>query len=114
GSTDKLGDEFTYRYKDLHYSKQKVSESIPGEKVVWHVLDADLSFTQKRTEWIGTDIIFEISRKGDATEVRFTHAGLVPSFQCFDDCAGGWSFYINDSLRNFIIFKRTPNSYGKN
>ena len=32
GSTDKLGDEFTYRYQDLHYSKQKITELIPGKK----------------------------------------------------------------------------------
>jgi hypothetical protein len=40
GSTGKLGDEFTYRYQDLHYSKQKLTELIPGKKVAWLVSDA--------------------------------------------------------------------------
>jgi hypothetical protein len=33
GSTDKLGDEFTYRYEDVHYSKQKITELISGKKL---------------------------------------------------------------------------------
>ncbi len=38
GDTDKLGAEFTYRYKDVHLSKQKITEFIPGKKVVWRVM----------------------------------------------------------------------------
>ena len=102
GGTDKLGDEFTYRYKDLHYSKQKITELIPGKKVVWLVLDGYLSFTKDTTEWKGTEIVFEISRKGDKTEIRFTHRGLVPEYECFSACSDGWGFYINRSLRSLI------------
>src|SRR5260370_25031930 len=51
GSTDKLGDVFTYRYEKLHYSKQKIIESVPGKKVVWRVLDSFLSFVDDKTEW---------------------------------------------------------------
>ena|SRR5688572_3470332 len=102
GSTDKLGDEFTYRYKDLHYSKQKVTELIPGKKVVWVVTYSKLNFIKNKSEWTGTKISFEIARKGDKTEIRFTHFGLVPDIECYSDCSNAWSSYINNSLRNFI------------
>lgn len=102
GSTDKLGDEFTYRYEDVHYSKQKLIEFIPGKKVVWLIVDARLNFTEDKSEWKGTKVIFEIARKGDKTEVRFTHAGLVPAFECYGACSNAWGSYINGSLRRLM------------
>ena len=102
GSTDKLGDEFTYRYQDLHYSKQKVIELIPGKKVVWLVLDSTLNFVKDKSEWNGTKIVFEISKKGNKTEIRFTHVGLVPKHECYNACSDAWGFYINGSLRSLI------------
>ena len=87
GSTDKLGDEFTYRYKPHHYSKQKVMELVPGKKVVWLVLDSAINFVADKSEWKGTTITFEIAKKGDKTEVRFTHVGLVPNFECYSACS---------------------------
>jgi hypothetical protein len=111
GSTDKLGAEFKFHYKDLHRSTQKITEFVPGKKVVWHVSDAQLSFVKNRTEWSGTDVVFEIAKKGDITELRFTHVGLVPAFECYGDCSGAWSFYINDSLRALITTgKGQPNT----
>jgi uncharacterized protein YndB with AHSA1/START domain len=111
GSTDKLGAEFTYRYKGVHSSTQKITELVPGKKVVWHVSDARLNFVQDKTEWNGTDIVFEIARKGDKTKLRFTHVGLVPAFQCYGGCSGAWGFYINDSLRSLITTgKGDPNT----
>ena len=103
GSTDTLGDEFTYRYKDVHYSKQKLVEVVPGRKVIWLILDAWLSFTADKSEWNGTKVIFEVSKQGDKTELRFTHEGLVPQYECFDKCSNAWGFYINGSLRSLII-----------
>jgi hypothetical protein len=102
GSTNKLGDEWTYRYKDIHYSKQKITELIPGKKVVWHVLDSYLNFIEDKTEWNGTKIAFDISKKGNKTEVRFSHMGLTPEVECYDACANAWGGYVNSSLRNLI------------
>ncbi|MFY9804046.1 MAG: SRPBCC domain-containing protein [Candidatus Acidiferrales bacterium] len=102
GTTDKLGAEFTYRYKNIHYSKHKIAELIPGQKVVWLVLDSSLSFIEDKGEWNGTKITFDIAKKGRQTEVRFTHVGLVPEVECYDGCSNAWGSYINGSLRNLI------------
>ena len=114
GSTDKLGDEFTYRYEPHHYSKQKVAELIPGKKVVWLVLDSKLNFIEDKTEWKGTKITFEITKKGKKTEVRFTHVGLLPEIECFNACSNAWGSYINGSLRNLIATRKaTPSLKAK-
>lgn len=106
GDTDKLGDEFTYRYEDVHFSKQRITELVPATKVVWHVEDSFLSFVKDTTEWNETEITFEISTIGDQTEVRFTHRGLVPEFECFNDCSNAWGFYVRESLRSLITTGR--------
>lgn len=102
GSTGKIGDEFTYRYKDVHYSKQKLIEVTPARRVVWLVVDARLQFTKDKSEWKGTKLTFEISPKGGKTEVRFTHAGLVPDFECYDACSSAWSSLVGGNLRRLI------------
>jgi hypothetical protein len=102
GDTDKLGAEFTYRYKDVHRSKQKITEFIPGKKVVWHVLDSQLSFVKDKSEWNDTDVVFEISEKEGKTEVRFTHVGLEPQYECFGSCSNAWGTLVNSNLRKLI------------
>jgi hypothetical protein len=102
GPTDTAGGEFDYRFQDVHRCRIRVTDLIPGRKVVWLVLDNYFSFTQDETEWTGTTIVFDISRTGDGTEVRFTHEGLVPEYECYHACTEGWSTYINKSLRALI------------
>jgi len=110
GRTDKLGAEFIYRCEDIHRSTQKITEWVPGKKVVWRVLDARISFVKDKAEWNGTDIVFEIARKGQKTELRFTHVGLLPAIECYGKCSGAWGFYINESLRSLITTgKGDPN-----
>ncbi|MFI4967338.1 MAG: SRPBCC domain-containing protein [Gammaproteobacteria bacterium] len=103
GDTDRLGGLFTYRYKDIHRSTQKITEWVPGKRVVWHVTESYLSFIEEKDEWDGTDVVFEISRKGGKTELKFTHLGLTPQVACYEGCSQGWGYYINESLLPFII-----------
>jgi len=110
GSTDKVGDEFIYRYQDVHSCKMKLVEVIPQEKVAWTVLENYFKFTKDKTEWLGTKIVFDVFRKGNKTEIRFTHEGLVPEYECFNICSKAWGSYINGSLRSLITTgKGQPN-----
>ena len=113
GSTDKLNEEFTYHYEDVHRSKMKIIELIPNKKVAWLVLDNYFNFTRDESEWIGTKIIFDITEKGDKTEIRFTHEGLV-QYECFEICRDAWTNYIQNSLRLLITTgKGMPNGKDK-
>jgi uncharacterized protein YndB with AHSA1/START domain len=105
GTTDKLGAEWTYRFKDLHYTKQRITEFIPGKRVVWLVVDSKLSFVKDQTEWNGSKITFEIAKKGDKTELRFTHVGLVPEVECYGDCSSAWGYFVKGPLRALISKK---------
>jgi len=110
GRTDQLGAEFVFHYQNLHKSTQKITEFVPSKKVVWHVTESHIGFVEDKTEWKGTDIVFEVAKKNGKTELRFTHVGLVPAIECYDDCSGAWGFYVNDSLRSLITTgKGQPN-----
>jgi hypothetical protein len=110
GSTDKLGDEFTYRYRDVHNCKMKLIEVIPHKKVVWLVVDNYFNFTKDKSEWKDTKITFEVSETDNKTEIRFTHLGLVPEYECFDLCSNAWGSYMNGSLQTLITTgKGQPN-----
>ena len=102
GSTNKLNDEFTYQMGDIHFSKQKIVEMIPAEKVVWLVTESNLSFVNKKDEWTNTTVQFDISSGGGKTKLMFTHHGLVPAFECYGGCSGGWKLLIEKSLFSLI------------
>ena len=114
GRTDKLNEEFRYHYEDVHRCHMKIIEFVPDEKVVWLVLDNYFNFIKDEREWKGTKIAFEISEKDNKTQLRMTHLGLVPQYECFEICRDAWTNYIQNSLRNLITTgKGQPNGKDK-
>ncbi len=92
----------------------KIIEFVPDEKVVWLVLDNYFNFIKDEREWKGTKIVFEISEKDNKTQLRMTHLGLVPQYECFEICRDAWTNYIQNSLRNLITTgKGQPNGKDK-
>ncbi len=102
GNSENLNDEFSYRHGDIHYSRHKLIAVIPNEKVVWLTLDSKLTFAEKQDEWNDTKVIFEISKLDGKTKLDITHVGLVPEFECFDNCSKGWTYYLQNSLLPLI------------
>jgi Activator of Hsp90 ATPase homolog 1-like protein len=102
GRTDTVGEAFDYRFQDMHRCRIAVTEIVPDRKVAWHVLDNYFSFTADKTEWTGTDVVFDIVSTADGTKITFTHIGLIPEYECFDVCSDGWSAAIRGSLQALI------------
>ncbi|MEO6315737.1 MAG: SRPBCC domain-containing protein [Chitinophagaceae bacterium] len=114
GETGTIDQVFFYHYKDIHLCKLKLIEAVPGKRLIYSVIDNQFSFTQDKSEWVGTKLIFEIAAEGAKTRVQFTHEGLVPAYECYRVCYDAWGNYINNSLYNLITTgKGAPNPKDK-
>jgi hypothetical protein len=92
----------------VHYSKQKVAELVPNQRIVWRVVESNLDGFDDASEWTGTDIIFDVHSTDGGTEVRFSHVSLVPGDACYDNCPNAWGFLVNASLKNLITTGEGP------
>ena len=101
GSSEKLNDIFTVNFGQT-FITLKITESIPGKKIVWNVTDCNKHWLINKKEWKGTQVIWEISTKASSTRVDFTHLGLAPELECFGVCEKAWNDYLQNSLKNLI------------
>lgn len=114
GNTEKEGDEFTYEVPGVHRSVQKITEVVPNKKVVWLVTESNMTFINQPEEWVGTKIVFDISKEEDKTKLTFTHVGLVPEVECYKFCMPAWDQYIKGSLYKLVTTGQgTPNLEGE-
>lgn len=102
GDSEKLGDVFIFDVPGVHRCRMEITQLIPDQRVVWHVSESYISFIEDKTEWDGTDVVFDVSEVDGKTEIRFTHVGLVPAVECFEICTDAWGSYISGSLRSLI------------
>lgn len=103
GNTKSLNDVFTVRFGvNQTYATFRVTESVPGKKIVWDVIDCYLHWIEAKKEWNGTQLVFDISAEGDSTKIDITHVGLLPEVECYNDCEAGWNHHLKGSLLKFM------------
>ena len=99
GENIKLNSEFVLKTGEGHYSKNKVIEFVPNEKVVWLVSESRRK--EDNFDWSGTKMIFELKPKGGKTEIKFTYDGVVLENE-IDRLAQICDFVTKEKLYNLI------------
>ena len=102
GRTERVGDEFTVQFGDVHRTTQRIIEVEHGKRVVWRVTESLLPWLKDREEWKGTEIVFDIAPTTLGTRLTFAHIGLTPKVECFAQCEKGWDYFIGTSLFKLI------------
>ncbi len=67
--------EFELRAGEGHSSKNKVIEFVPNKKFAWMTTGSRRE--ADNFDWTGTKMIFELTPKGNNTEIKFTYDGVV-------------------------------------
>lgn len=101
GKALNLGDTFRVEFGTT-WVNFKISEAIPGKKIVWYVTDSYLPWLKDKKEWNDTQVVYEISSDGNKTVIDFTHVGLQPQIECYGNCEKGWTRFATISLQKFI------------
>lgn len=98
-----IGDTLTVRFGENTIKEFLVTELKENKVLKWEVIRAFIDIPQlsKKDEWVGTSIEWRINALGKVNEIEFTHEGLVPEFECYEACEGGWNYFL-ESLRQFL------------
>lgn len=97
-----VGDEFGFEVADLHSTRMRITDTEPGRRVEWLVVDNVFGFVDDPTEWIGHRLSFDLEPQGSATKLTFTQHGLVAELECYDVCSKAWTFFVGESLRSLV------------
>jgi len=106
GKSINVNDEFVINHPGAHYSKQVLTEVVPGKKLVWLVTESKLGWLKNQEEWTNTRMIFEITSKQYSRLLKFTHEGLTPEKESYGRCSEGWNMVINDWLYTLIMYDK--------
>lgn len=102
GSSEKQNDKFIVKMGGESFFNFTVTELIPGKRIVWLITDCNMPWYSDKKEWANTNLIFDLTEKNGVTELKFTHEGLTPEVECYNDCSPGWTHWIQTSLFSYF------------
>ena len=79
---------------DLGGFDMLVLEAKPGERVLWEVVDGP-------SEWIGTQVGFELKEEDGFTIILFSHQGWKEPVEFMYHCSTKWATFLV-SLKQFV------------
>ena len=101
GKSEKPGDEFKVDFGQT-FVDFRISALEPAKRLVWTVTGCNLHWIKDKKEWNGTEVVFELSGKGKQTQIDFTHVGITPESECYNECKPGWDEHVGESLLKHI------------
>ncbi len=98
-STATIGGKLQSRFRKqdgavLGVIDYETTKLTPNREVRWRVTDGP-------PEWIGTDLIFELSQDGDMTILDFGHRGWKEEVDFTAHCSMKWAVFLL-SLRDYV------------
>jgi hypothetical protein len=102
GNAENKNDEFVIKMGGESFFNITVAELIPGKKIIWNISDCYMPWYADKKEWADTRLIFDLTEDGNNTALMFTHEGLTPDIECYNDCAPGWTHWIKTSLFSYL------------
>jgi hypothetical protein len=101
GNDIKLNSEFVFITGDSHFSKNKVIEFVPNEKLVW--LTTEAIRKTDSYDWSGTKMVFELTPKGKNTIIKFAYDGVVFDDE-YDRLVMICDMTLKEMFYNFIMY----------
>lgn len=89
-----IGSVIRFRFGERGYFDMKVLELVPDKRVVWEV-------TEGPAEWIGTNVIWDLTPFEDGTTIRFKHKGWREQVEFMGHCSTKWATFLM-SLKSML------------
>lgn len=101
GSANNLNDTFTVRFGET-WVTFKVTKLKQDEHLTWLVEKSYIPWLKDENEWTGTSVIWDFAENNSTTLISFTHQGLTPGVECYENCEKGWDFYFCNSFKKLL------------